>query len=330
MNVSADVRSRDFLQTHAGTPLCEEYIAAGAPCRLSTNSERVLAAAREAFNRVEAKGPEGPRFSIRIWVNEGDTAQPPWPNPYVRGLDHLVYVGFDSRSSLLADLMTRRVIGRFSAGMAGDSRYWRMTILPMLMSVMAGSLGLLELHSSCVAKGSSGVLILGPARSGKSTLAMAMSLASFRVLSDDRAFCSVEKGKLLAYGLPRPVKLRRDAGTWFSQFRNIEPRHRQNGEDVFYSNLILRAPEPCEPKAIVCLERNGEDCRISRMEPIEISRRIEADLMAENRNAVEKQQRVIDRLLQLPCWRVQYGARPEVVAEEIAKLLPKGADRDTD
>jgi len=328
MNMPAHLRAPDFLHRHAETPLCEQYIAAGALCRLETNSERVLEAANATFLRSEDHSVEAPDcFSIRVWVDEADRAQGPWPKPYVRGLDYLVFAGFDSKSSFLVDLSSRRIFGRVSPAMAQDGRYWRMTIFPMLMTIVSGALGLLELHASCVATGDVGVLLLGAGRSGKSTLAMAMSRVGYRVLSDDRAFCSIQDGRLLAHGLPRPLKLRCDAGLWFDEFRGREPRDRQNDEDVFYCDLNACSPEPCRPKAIVCLDRSGEGCRISRMRRSEVRSRIEADLLAENPEVLERQAQVIDRLTQLPCWVVQYGARPEVIAEQVARLFPETNDR---
>jgi len=168
-------------------------------------------------------------FSLRFWVDFADPSQRPWPKPYVRGLDHLVFAGFDVGSSMLADLRTRRVIGRFSAGMAADSTYWRTVIFPMLLSIVAGSVGVVELHASCVATGQQGVLLLGPSHSGKSTLAMALTEAGFKFLTDDRTFCSVKRKKLTAWGLPRPLKLRRDSGSFFYDFRDREPRRASAG-----------------------------------------------------------------------------------------------------
>lgn len=142
--------------------------------------------------------------SLRVWIDSADPMQAPWPKPYVRGLDHMVFLGFDSGSSMLADLRMRRVIGRFSAGMAADTAYWRTVIFPMLLSVLAVSVGLVELHASCVAKDQRGWVLIGPSGSGKARLAMAMTEAGFSFLSDDRIFCSRKQGRRLAWAMPRP------------------------------------------------------------------------------------------------------------------------------
>ena len=200
-----------------------------------------------------------PEISLRLWVDSGDSTGPPWRKPYLRGLGDMVFAGFDARSSLLADLAARNVIGRFSAAMARDTKYWRSTIFPMLLSIIAGSVGIVELHASCVATEEQGLIFIGPSRSGKSTIAMALVNAGFRLLSDDRVFCSLHDGKPLAYGLPRPLKLRRDAGAWFEEWKDREPTDVQNGENVFFWNSDRAegqgAPGPCIPQALIFLER---------------------------------------------------------------------------
>src|ERR1700758_3784790 len=115
---------QDFLHKDAETKLCEHYIAAGAVCSLATNSEHLLEAARDSFLPAEIE-QQPPDFSLRFWVDGGGEPQQPWPKPFVRGLDHLVFAGFDAHSSILADLRTRRVIGRFSVAMASDARHWK-------------------------------------------------------------------------------------------------------------------------------------------------------------------------------------------------------------
>jgi hypothetical protein len=328
MDLLTDVRSRDFLHRYAETPMREQYIAAGALCTLSTNSPRILEAARESFLPAEGypHGQTNLGFSLRVWVDDMDGAQPPWPKPYVRGLDHLVYAGFDSKSSFLADLATRRVIGRVSAAMGQDRGYWRMTIFPMLMTIVSGAAGLLELHASCVARTNDGVLLLGAGKSGKSTLALAMKLAGFRVLSDDRTFCSIHDGRLQAYGLPRPLKIRYDGARWFQELRSQKPMHLQNGEPVFYCDIQRTNPQhrqPCQPKALMLLERCKEEtCRFVRMRRSEMESLLEQELLPEDMNAMKQRDAIIDHLLALPSWRVQYGVDPHTVAEQLGRFLP--------
>ena len=312
--------SRDFFRKNAETELREHYMAAGAVCNLSTNCQQLLQAARESLVPIE-KPRQPVDFSMRIWADDtvAGTPQTSWPKPYVRGLGHLVFAGFDAHSSLLADLRNRRIIGRFSAAMASDTRYWKTIIFPMLMSVMAGSVGLVELHASCVASGESGLILAGPSRSGKSTLAMALHAAEFGLLSDDRTFCSLAHGKLQAWGLPRPIKLRREAASWFEEFRGREPADIQNGEHVFHFEPKQRNVPKCEPRLLVFLQQQ-QDLGFSmiRMNRKAAKSRIEKDLLAETPDSIRRQAECLDEILALPCCLLRYGGRPQEIAEQIA------------
>ena len=321
--MSVDIRPRDFLHKNAETPLCATYIAAGASISLSTNCDRLLDAARDTFLPM-SPSPASIDLSVRIWIDSADPMQAPWPKPYVRGLDHVVFLGFDSGSSMLADLRTRRVIGRFSAGMAADTGYWRMVIFPMLLSVLAGSVGLVELHASCVAKDQQGLVLIGPSGSGKSTLAMAMTEAGFSFLSDDRIFYSQKQGRLLAWGMPRPLKLRCEAAVWFEHFRDRQPFDIQDGELVYHCEPNEQFERPrileCEPRLLVFLERRqSSGFRMTRMARSEARSLIELDLMAEAPEVVQQQEETIDQLLAGPCWRLEYGGRPQLIAEQLAR-----------
>jgi hypothetical protein len=318
--------SGDFLHGDVDLLLREYYVAAGAACAVSTNCEDVLQAARSTFLRLSTKRDDV-ALEVRLWVDGAEAPHSPWPNPYVRGLDHLVFIGVDARSSMLADLETKRVIGRFSSALAKDSAHCKNVIFPVLMSVLAGSLGLVELHASCVAMDGCSLLLMGPGRSGKSTMAMALTQAGFTFVSDDRIFCSVKDQKLCAYGLPRPLKLRQDAPIWFDHFLGQQPTAVQNGERVFHcepNQILNRQPSPLsQPHMLLFLDRQQDSgFRVTQMDPIGARARIEVDLLPEDFIAIQAQQPVLDALLELPCWRVQYSEAPQLVAQEIVNAFP--------
>jgi len=308
----------DFLHKDASTQLSELYVAAGAVFRFSTNCEELLKAARGSFLPVNSP-VASIDFSLRFWVNLSDQSQGPWPKPYVRGLDHLVFAGFDAGSSMLADLRTLRVIGRFSAGMAADTTYWRTVIFPMLLSILAGSVGVVELHASCVATGQQGLILLGPSHCGKSTLAMALTKAGFKFLSDDRTFCSAKHKKLAAWGLPRPLKLRRDSGSFFDDFRDREPNDVQNGERVFHFDPGPHCIAQCEPRLLVVLQREcSAGFAMTPMTNSDVRSYIEQDLLAESPDAVQRQEETLNHLLSVPCFMLRYGGKPQQIAEQLA------------
>lgn len=327
-NLSADRGSRDFLRKAAVTPLCEHYTVAGAVCSLSTNCKQVLKAARASFLSVEQlTGPVD--FSMRFWVDGADRSQPPWPKPYVRGLNSLVFAGFDEGSSMLADLRVRRVIGRFSAGIAADLAYWQSVIFPILLTIVSASVGIAELHCACVAKRQQGVLLAGPSGAGKSTLALALSQQGFTFLSDDRTFCSVEKsGELQVWGLPTPFKLRPEAAQWFQELREKHLTDTRSGGPAFWLEpKDLRGVErvrQCRPASLIFLERtNTSQFRLMPMPSTEALSRLNGELMTELPDAAAKRAETIKRVVELPCWRLQYGGEPGLIAQQIVQHLAK-------
>jgi hypothetical protein len=321
----------DFLCQNAATPLCEFYAAAGAVYSLSTNCETLLEAARESFLPIEDP-PRAVDFSVRFWVDYSNSVLPAWPKPYVRGLNHLVFAGFDSASSMLADLRARRVIGRFSAAIGDDRSYWKTVVFPVLLTITGASIGIVELHSSCVAQQQSGLLLAGAGRSGKSTLSLALAQEGFGFLSDDRTFCSWQKGKLSAWGLATTLKLRGDAGNHFSELKDKPAIDLPNGETGFRLEpefaLGLKRIRGCQPRLLVFLERReNPQFRLTELSSEEARARLEQDLMAEIPDMAAQQMDVVGKLVELPCCLLQYGGRPQIVAEKLAAYFEQFDDR---
>jgi len=317
----------DFLHKNAETPLCDYYMAAGAVCRVLTNSEDLLAAARDSFLPVEPP-PASIDLSIRFWVDHSDRALPPWPKPYVRGLDHLVFAGFDLGSSLLASLQTRHVIGRFSPAMAADAPYWRTVIFPMMMTIVGASVGVAELHCACVAKDQRGLLLVGPSGSGKSTLALALTKIGFGLLSDDRTFCSVKSGEVRSWGMLTRIKLRPEAAVWFQELGRERPTTSHGGEPALWlhpeDQLNLKRVRLCEPRCLIFLERQQlRQFRMTRMSSNEAVRRLNDDLIAESPEAASTRSGTIARLVESPIWLLRYGGEPHAVARNILEHIAK-------
>jgi len=314
----------DFLRKGAQTPLTEHYLMAGAPGSISTNSEPILSAARECFCRLDNPSCE-PRLYLRFWVDPKGATQPPWPKPFFRGLDHLIFAGFDNQSSILIDLRSRRAIGRFSPAMGADRAYWKACIFPVLISIMGATVGITELHCGCVVKNGSGLLLAGRSQSGKSTLAWALARAGWGYVSDDRTYCSEADGRLVAWGLPTLLKLRPGAVRWFPELKHAGPSTTPNGEQAFLIDPDHWPGMTClrrsAPRWLVYLERqDGAAFDFAPMSPSEAATRLEGDLIAETREAAEAQRRTIQNLVRLPCWRLRHGEPPQMVAEKLARL----------
>lgn len=317
--------SPDFLHKDAKTDLCEHYLAVGALCSLSTNCEELLQAARESFVRVESP-QSAVDFHLRFWVDHAAISEPPWPKPYVRGLDHLIFAGFAPGNSMLADLCERRVIGRFSASMSADAKYWRTVIFPILLTIVSASVGVAELHGACVATDQYGILLAGPSGSGKSTLATALCRRGFSFLSDDRTFCSLHNNEVLGWGLSTPLKLRAEAALWFHELQSEQPGRVHSGEPAFWldpvDQLGLKRIRCCPVRSLVFLERGAySHCNWSRITSVEAQNRLSADLMPELPEAAAKRSDTLARLVESPCWLLRYGSEPSETVRSIMEHL---------
>ena len=315
----------DFLRKEAQTPFLEYYLMAGVPGSIATNSESILAAARACFCRVASPAPE-PRLHLRFWADPHGSSQPPWPKPFFRGLDHLIFAGFDSQNSILIDLRTRRAIGRFSPAMADHQDSWKTVIFPVLISIMGATVGITELHCGCVAREGSGVLLVGSSGAGKSTLALAMAQAGFTYLADDRTYVSNWEGEIAAWALPTLLKLRLEATDWFKGLGKLRRVSASRGESAVWidpaSRLGIDRTQRCKPTGLIFLQRQKyPTLDLSTMPADQAAHQLEADLMVEEADAAEGQRGMIESLVNLPCWRLEYGGSPQAVAHFLKSRL---------
>jgi energy-coupling factor transporter ATP-binding protein EcfA2 len=321
----------DFLRRNARTPLSDHYSLGGVPCDITTNSEPILDAAFECFGRIDSLSVE-PTLSMRFWVDLKGTTRPPWPKPFFRGKGNLVFAGFDSESSVLIDLRNRRAIGRFSPVMGADRSHWKSVILPVLVSIMGGSVGITEIHCGCVATEGSGLLLAGPSGSGKSTLALAITRAGLKYVSDDRTFCSDQDGRLITWGLPTALKLRPPSAAFFRELCGRNPNVAPNGERAFLidsdSQPAVNRIQHCEPRWLVFLDRQQEaGFDLMPISSAEAASRLEQGMMAETPEVASLQRKTIVNLATLPCWRLAYGGRPQSVAQELVRRFENGKNR---
>ncbi|HLW78949.1 MAG TPA: hypothetical protein VKU44_05045, partial [Terriglobia bacterium] len=323
------MRPLDFLKQDAKTPLRRRYVAAGAVFEISTNSEPILAVADETFPEL-TKLDRAIDCRLRFWVDPAAGFGPPWPKPFFRGLGHLIFAGFDAQNSLLADLRGRRVIGRFSPLMSRDPSYWKTVIFPVLMTMVGATVGVTELHCACVERHGDGLLLAGVSGSGKSTLSLALAQAGFGFLSDDRTYLSRQSGRLVAWGLPTRLKVRREAAAFFPELRAREPGVALNGERAFEidpeAQLHLRRARSCEPRRLIFLEppeAPGTSATpifdIAEVRPDEAAARLTSDLLPETAEAAAAQRQAVDELVKLPAYRLLHGGDPQTVARELVR-----------
>ena len=80
--------------------------------------------------------------------------------------------------------------------------FWDRILLPIALGVLGPALGVVPVHSACLAIDGAGLLIAGASGAGKSTLSVALAQEGFDFISDDWTYLSLNHGKA---GCPRHV-----------------------------------------------------------------------------------------------------------------------------
>jgi hypothetical protein len=309
------------------TPLRESYLVTGAHFAIATNSEEILAAARNSF-RQTVEPDSSPALTMRLWVDSAAQSFPPWPQPYFRVLGHFVYAGFDGENSFLLNLRRGRLVGRFSQSMARDQDYWQRVIFPTVVGFASEALGVTVLHCACAERGGNGLLLAGEPGSGKSTLSLAMARNGFAFLSDDWTYLSGTSSQVLAWGFVTPVKLLPDAVKYFPELRSLEPSVSLNGEcahEVDPERVFgVRRSFRCEPRWLVFLERQPKSGHtFVRMPPQEAAARLESGLAIlppELSQLCEIQRVTIGSVVERQCWLLRHGENPHEIAQVLVRL----------
>lgn len=305
---------------------------AGVLGAIETNSAEILAAARASFCPAEST-LEPPQLHFRFWADPAGTTKAPWPKPTFRGLDHLVYLGLDTQSSIMIDLKNRRAMGRLSPALAADQRRWISTIFPNLLSFIGPSVGLTELHCACVARNGKGMLLAGRSGSGKSTLTMALATQGFDFLADDWTYFSRSQQSVTAWGLIPRLKLLPSAAAYFPELGQCATVTSENGEQAFeidpFRNLGITSKRSCEAGTLIFLERSSvPEFALTRMPPAEAAAQLEENLLTDSPEALEPQLETIRRLVKCGAWRLRFGEDPHTVARKLAahfiELNPQG------
>jgi hypothetical protein len=303
-----------------------KFLAAGSVWRVSSNSPEILQAFQATFQPVAAANSPI-ALDLTFLVRSDIVEEPPWPEPYFRGLDHLVYAGYGWKSAMLIDLRTPRVIGLFSPAMARDIDYWRQVLLPVLLGVVSSSVMITPLHCACLVKNGHGLVVAGASGAGKSTLALSLSLRGFAFLSDDWTYFTRSGSRVRAWGLPIPMKLLPDTIRYFPALSARVPAPSLNGELAIHLDPeVLGVPRElsCEPRWVVFIERTAEPgITFQKIASVEAASRFASDLeqlppclAREPRHELATINAAVDR----DCWVVRHGVEPDTLAQRLCEF----------
>jgi hypothetical protein len=260
---------------------------------------------------------------LNVEVTAGDVA--PLGPAHFRAMHHVVVASFGAANVFLFDLRRGIAAAKVSQTVAADAEFWQRVLLPIAAGVFGASIGLLPLHSACLAREGDGMLIVGESGAGKSTLAVALARLNFDYISDDWTYCTETEGALVAHGTSARVKLLPDAARHFPLLGEHEPHISMNGELAFEVRADevfgARMHKRCVPRMLVFYCRTGNP--FSRFTPLDstaardyMERNVER-LPAQLAEAAATRSALMNTVAGLPCWKFECGGSPGFIAQEL-------------
>ncbi len=244
----------------------------GIPVRFESNSSAVIDAVEATFSVWRPVGRRRALISsapvrVRLIVHEG-REESVRRVPITYRLPDPDWMVVHTRGSLgIADAQRREAIGYVTPALLAQSDHFCFGFLEPLVLVLVTQFDRHPVHASVVGRGSTALILAGPAGTGKSTLAYAASRAGMSVLTDDSAYLQVRPTFRL-WGMPGRVYLPPESRRRFAELSKRKPERLANGK----TKLAVDVPQewasgvPIARRVGVCLlERRGGPVRRSRV-----------------------------------------------------------------
>ncbi|WP_420631509.1 hypothetical protein [Candidatus Leptofilum sp.] len=245
----------DFWQRRANElQFRQEVQLFGHSLMVESNAEEIFTAVSLALNQytqtAQAKPPLG---ALQIVVQP--MRQPPGPAPdnlmqqitYSGSADWLI-MQLGGWGVVHLDLMRRRGTAVIDPQLAARPDLVAQCVLHTLLLNLVISHGYGMLHASCLVQNDAALLLLAPHNTGKSTTALRLALAGFRLLTDSMVF--VDSDSFL-HGFPvGQVKLRGDMVPQFPELRPLLQTEIVRQETKYRVDLRAVNPEFVQETAV--------------------------------------------------------------------------------
>ena len=219
---------QDPLQSAFPLPLTHIVFPMGFPVRITTNSEEVICAAKDAWACCSEVFDYTP-LDIRFAVDEDATSEPP-PAVLPRGKDNLFAIVHSADTFAMADLSRGTSFSWLTPAVVSDRAYFRYHFLDSLVYSMLGALYLTPIHAACVTLDGSGVLLCGDSGSGKTSLAYACAKKGWTYVADDASHLLRPGTDRRILGRPHEIRFRSTATLLFPELGACTPVRRPNGK----------------------------------------------------------------------------------------------------
>jgi hypothetical protein len=191
----------------------------GAAVRFDSNSEDLLALADAAYaglprhrlSRVQ------PRLRIRLLLTSPGPKTTSWQPGALQMFSGAGLLAASTASSNFV-VVSPRQLGALVVvppQMLRFPYHIRYELIEFaVFTLTARTQGLVPLHSACVGRGGSGILLMGPSGAGKSTLTLQCLLEGWEILAEDSVFLTPES--LVATGVSNFLHVRADSLRWIA------------------------------------------------------------------------------------------------------------------
>lgn len=260
----------------------------GIPVRFESNSRQVIDVVNASFGvwKQLERHPEligAERARVRLFVHEGQENAAPHAKVSYRcpDPDRLVFATCGSFGVAEADRLEAYAF--VTPDLVADTAHFQYSVLEALTLMLVTGRDRHPIHAATVARAGAAILLVGPASTGKSTLAYAAALRGLTVLGEDVAYVQLEPD-FRVWALPGRLHLPPDAPRHFPQLAGRVPTLQANGKEKIAVEVPMGGsdvitPTPVAPPAIVCLLTGGAgSATTERVEASEIKAALLDDL----------------------------------------------------
>jgi hypothetical protein len=293
--------------------------------RIETNHPNVERAARESFGPALPEHGE-PELTVRILVHHVPE-EPNWRpgQPLIREQLGLYTATSSRATNLVAALDLGVAMGFVSEQAASHAEFLRFAIVQSAAFGLVTHRSLAAVHSACIWRDGTMLMLRGIPGAGKSTLAYAALRRGFSMIAEDVVYAREESGRMMCYGLPWIMYMLPDAARFFPELEGQLTVERANGErkiglavDEWFPGQVRTS---AEVGPIIFVARSADDGhRIVPLEPEAALPLLDVTAIdAERRNDAGSQ--LWDHFLTLPLYRIEVGADPLAAAALLEQLL---------
>jgi hypothetical protein len=326
--IPAGSRRQDPLRRFTPTPYAAGLPVMGRTVRLETNSLRILEHTAELFAPYPGSPDGHSEFLWRIVLQSHPQMNPPWPKRFAFSAPGLRFAEFGQSNFLAVDLEEHEGIGFLAEGLAEDELGLTSPFIDTLFYMTAGSLGLVSLTAACVALGEKGLLVMGPADSGKTTASYLAARLGLEFHADQAVFLETGSDGLRAWGDFFPAAFRPEALQFLPELQSSA--HSMSYCDFTFHYLNKRSFQSARahsvvPVCCVFLERKSAlEPHLSPINRTDLSGRLSESLPFKDDDRFNaRRASTLSALAELPAYHLAYGSDPAVAAMFFRDLLTR-------